>query len=364
MISFFKEKEKYKRFAEYIVHLIQDDLSAPRESIHTILYRIKDEARLIEKIEHENVNSANDIKPITHKNFQNRIRDIIGIRIICLRLSDILKLKAYLDLLFEEKILQSIGEPNHKRSFVLPLDSDENVLRDLNLKYSGYSSIHYQIKLGKNSDATKDLKEIQAELQLRTILEEAWGEIDHKYRYTYSRIGGVFPEHIHSGFYNLSAYLQAAAMHAEQLCREVENYTLEKAKKKEGALATSQHKTYDDIANKLATPTELEAILEDNFGFKPTQRTLTYIFNRFDKLGFEKRSKSFFRKLFKADRLNKFRTIYYEVLKRNPFETIQHRNIDIINVVNYALFDGIEGTRVANEGLRSTLRWRRDRSMS
>jgi hypothetical protein len=40
-ISFFKEKEKYEKLAEYIVHLIRDDPSSPKESLHTITYRIK-----------------------------------------------------------------------------------------------------------------------------------------------------------------------------------------------------------------------------------------------------------------------------------------------------------------------------------
>ena len=40
LISFLNEKEKYKKLAEYIVQLIQDDLSSPKESFHTIIYRI------------------------------------------------------------------------------------------------------------------------------------------------------------------------------------------------------------------------------------------------------------------------------------------------------------------------------------
>ena len=47
LIAFFKEKEKYENLAEYIVHLIRDDPSSPKESLHTIIYRIKDQTRLI-----------------------------------------------------------------------------------------------------------------------------------------------------------------------------------------------------------------------------------------------------------------------------------------------------------------------------
>ena len=118
--------------------------------------------------------------------------------------------------------------PEQKRSFILPVNSDDSIPDDIDLRYSGYSSIHYQIELGENSDASLGLKGLQFELQLRTILEEAWSEIDHKYRYVHSRIGINLPEHIHMGFYNLSANLRVAALQAEYLCRLAEAYSLKK----------------------------------------------------------------------------------------------------------------------------------------
>jgi len=367
LISFFKEKEKYEKLAGYIVRLIRDDPSAPKDSIHTVLYRIKDKDRLLEKIDQENSNSAIDATSITYKNYQKRIEDIIGIRIICLRLSDILKVETYLDLLVEEKILQFMRKPDHKRSFVLPINPGEAAPQNLNLQYTGYSSVHFQIKLGENSDVSDAFKRIQVELQLRTILEEAWGEIDHKYRYAYSRIGETIPEHIHSGFYNLSAYLQAAAMQAEHLCREVEAHRARTLKLKEnkGPSVSSEYsgnKMPDDFVAQLMKPQTLQSVLEDSFGFKPTVRTLTYILKRFDKLGYAQCSKNFLKRIFKMDRLEEFRTIYEEILNQVPFKDI-NKNIDMINAVNFLLFHEIEGTRVAKEGLRSTLQWRKDRSL-
>nr|WP_321403075.1 GTP pyrophosphokinase [uncultured Desulfobacter sp.] len=367
LISFFKEKEKYKILAEYFVRLIRDDPSAPKESIHTILYRIKDESRLIEKIDQENMGSEFDAKPITHKNFHERIGDIIGIRIICLRLSDIVKVESYLEFLVEEKILKFVQKPDYKRSFVLPIGLGKDASQNINLQYSGYSSIHYQIKLSENSDVSEAFKSIQIELQLRTILEEAWGEIDHKYRYSYSRIGEAFPEHIHSGFYNLSAYLQAAAMQAEQLCREVEAHRLTKSLKLKKNKKTSvspeceSNEQINDSVDPLEASSALKSVLEEAFGFKPTARTLAYIIKRLNKLEYSPRSKRFFHKIFTKRRLNEFRIIYQEVFKRDPFMNNNNRNIDIINAVNFALFDEIEGSMVATEGLRSTLKWRKDR---
>jgi len=54
LISFLKEKQKYEKLADYMIHLIKDDPASPRESLHTITYRIKDKERLLEKIDEEN----------------------------------------------------------------------------------------------------------------------------------------------------------------------------------------------------------------------------------------------------------------------------------------------------------------------
>lgn len=368
LISFFKVKEKYEKLAEYIVHLIRDDPSSPKESLHTITYRIKDEARLIEKIDEENKQLEVEAAPITQKNFQERVGDLLGIRLICLRLSDIKRVEAYLGLLAEEKILRFIRKPDQKKSFVLPVDPGEAIPEGLDLRYSGYSSIHYQVELGENSDATDELKGLQIEFQLRTILEEAWGEIDHKYRYVLSRSGDTLPEYIHTGFYNLSAYLQAAALQVEHLCRQAEAHRLLRTRKAKGKLVApvvaepSSHEIRMDGPNQTILPPALQTVLEKTFGFKLTVRTLTYILKRLDEFGYAEQPQVIFQKIFTENRLQEFRTIYREVLNREAFEDNSKRNVDAINAVNFALFDEIQGRKVAQEGLRSALRWRKERS--
>ncbi len=365
LISFFKVKEKYEKLAEYIVHLIRDDPSSPKESLHTITYRIKDEARLIEKIDEENKQLGVEAAPITQKNFQERVGDLLGIRLICLRLSDIKRVEAYLGLLAEEKILRFIRKPDQKKSFVLPVDPGEEIPEGLDLRYSGYSSIHYQVELGENSDATDELKGLQIEFQLRTILEEAWGEIDHKYRYVLSRSGDALPEYIHTGFYNLSAYLQAAALQAEHLCQQAEAHGLLRTRKAKGKLVApvvaepSSHEIRMDGPNQTILPPALQTVLEKTFGFKLTVRTLTYILKRLDEFGYAEQPQVLFQKIFTENRLQEFRTIYREVLNREAFEDNSKRNVDAINAVNFVLFDEIQGRRVAQEGLRSVLRWRK-----
>jgi ppGpp synthetase/RelA/SpoT-type nucleotidyltranferase len=368
LISFLNEKERYKRLAEYIVHLIKDDPSSPKESLHTIIYRVKDELRLIEKIDNQNKELEDGTPLITEKNYQTRVGDLLGVRIICLRLSDIEKVEAYLGLLSEEKILRFIKGPDQRRSFILPVDPGESVSNGIDLSYSGYSSIHYQAALGENSDSPSGIEDLQFEFQLRTILEEAWGEIDHKYRYVRSRNGTALPDYIHTGFYNLSAYLQVAALQAEHLCRQSEAHSLKKTAKVKGKpgapfLDESTSNEIDEYeAGQETFAPALETYLEEVLGFKVTARTLTYIERRLDEVGFAESLPQILQKVLTEDRILEFKAIFRETLNLIPFTDAKERNIDVINALNFAIFDELHGKRVAQEGLRSVLRWRKERS--
>ncbi len=367
LISFLNEKERYKKLAEYIVHLIRDDPSSPKESLHTIIYRIKDELRLIEKIDEQNKALEAGEAPISEKNYQVKIGDLFGVRMICLRLSDVEKVEAYLRLLSEEKILRFVKGPDKKRSFILPVDPGESISDGIDLAYSGYSSIHYQVELGENSDAPSGLEDLQFEFQLRTILEGAWGEIDHKYRYVRSRIGVNLPEHIHTGFYNLSAYLQVAALQAEYLCRLAEAHSLKKIAKVKGIARiplgdefSSTDMEKDEACRKLSS-SEIEKSLKKILRFKVTPRTLIYIEKRLGDVNSEEKPHKTLQKLLTKNRLLEFKTIFQEILNIGPFANAKERNIDVINALNFGIFYELQGKRVAQEGLRAVLRWRKDR---
>lgn len=365
LISFLNQKAKYKKLAEYIVHLIRDDPSSPKESLHTIIYRIKDELRLIEKISRLNNDPADGATPIGEANYQARVGDLLGVRIICLRLSDVERIETYIELLAEEDIFHIVRGPDRKRSFILPVNPGETIPDEIGLRYSGYSSIHYQVELGDNSEAPSGLKHLLFELQLRTILEEAWSEIDHKYRYVRSRIGVNLPEHIHTGFYNLSAHLQAAALQAEHLCRQAEVFYPQKKDGQNGTVETLADNAFSstDIGNNLVcpkiSPSETQKHLKKMLRFTVTPRTLLYIEKRLGDFNCEEKPHKTLGKLLTQDRFHEFETIFMEILHMAPFTDAKERNIDVINVINYSLFCELQGKRVAQEGLRSALRWRK-----
>jgi putative GTP pyrophosphokinase len=369
LISFLNKKEQYKRLAEYIVQMIQNDPSSPKESLHTIIYRIKDELRLIEKIDRQNEKLEDGVPPIEEENYQARVGDILGVRIICLRLSDIEKVEIYLKLLSEENMLNFVKGPEQKRSFILPVNSGDSIPDDIDLRYSGYSSIHYQLYLGKNSDAPPELKGLLFELQLRTILEEAWSEIDHKYRYVRSRTGVKLPEHIHMGFYNLSAYLQVAALQAEYLCRMAETHGLKKIAKDNGTAriplggeSSSTDMKNDEAYREISSP-EIEKTLKKILRLNVTPRTLIYIEKRLSGLNSEEKPHKALQRLLTKNRLLEFKTIFKDILDIEPFAIAKERNIDVINALNFGIFYKLQGKKVAQEGLKAILRWRKNRSI-
>ncbi|MGB5230432.1 MAG: hypothetical protein WBN83_02785 [Desulfoprunum sp.] len=284
-----------------------------------------------------------------------------------MRLSDVGKIEGYLNLLAKEKIIRFVKGPEQKNTFVLPLDFGEFIPEGTDLRYTGYSSIHYRMQLGENANAPPDLLNLQFELQLRTILEEAWSEIDHKYRYVRSRSGVHLPEHIHTGFNNLSAFLQVAALQAEYLCRSAEAFNRvrhpdpgDNQPTRRGDSPASPSMTTEDFAGTDATPA-IAADLQEILGVEVTPRTIMYIDKRLGELKAEETGGKSLKQLFGKQRLAEFRAVFQEIFAAGPFASTNNLSIDVINALNFAISCELEGKRVAREGLRVVLRWRKDR---
>jgi hypothetical protein len=171
------------------------------------------------------------------------------------------------------------------------------------------------------------------------------------------------------GFYNLSAYLQAAALQAEYLCRQAEAHNFIKipeVKGKEtipcGDKIHSIAMENDETCRKLSA-SEIETNLEELLRVKVTPRTLIYIEKRLGELNFEEIQDKTLQQLLTQNRLLEFKTIFQEILNFEPFANTKEMNIDVINALNFGIFYELQGERVAQEGLRAVLRWRKDRSI-
>ncbi|MDI7260086.1 MAG: hypothetical protein QME90_09215 [Thermodesulfobacteriota bacterium] len=114
LVSYYRSKERYERLGYEIMRLFETDPDFPKDSVYTIKHRLKGEERLIEKIESENKKRKTD-SLIHSKNYQDKIEDILGMRIVCLRRSDVEKVGKYLDSLKKERKLRFVRKPERKQ---------------------------------------------------------------------------------------------------------------------------------------------------------------------------------------------------------------------------------------------------------
>jgi hypothetical protein len=233
--------------------------------------------------------------------------------------------------------------------------------RDFDLQYSGYSSIHYIVRLGPSVKPPQDLEDAVAELQVRTILEEAWGEIDHKYRYELKRSGKPIPPFVESGFRDLALYLQAAARHAEHLCEEMEELTRAEARLGQQPVAESVAVS-DQATVTVTTPVVVSPreAFRNRLGFEPTPRTLAYCLRRIEEHNRRNSTKPplCILDILGENVVNEFKTIHMETLESEAFAPgdIAERDLDVVALINFSLFKTVFPDETTSQRLRYILR--------
>jgi putative GTP pyrophosphokinase len=370
LVQFYGAQDNYERLATEIRRLMEEDSAFLADALYTIRHRIKDTERLLQKIDQFNARLRKNATPISPTDFQDRVEDLLGVRVVCLRLSDLAKLQRHLaDLEESDKIKITKGPVEKKTFLVRPGDPDTAG----DMQYSGYSSVHYVIRLGKAARPSGPLALLKAEVQLRTILEEAWGEIDHKYRYELKRAGTAVPPHVDAGFRDLSLYLQAAARQVEHLCEDVERLKAEpkkprrKGKGKTGPAYSRVEAPPSPSGTTTAPPptadNTIPSVIRRVLGFEPSARAVPYLEQRLDEQGYhlgQPFGPSQLESALSESIRRRFTEIYRETMSKPPFQETDgpDRDLDIIPLVNFALFSKSRSAEAAEAGLRASLRRR------
>jgi len=371
-VAWYQTRDQYQKLAEELHRLLDQDQTFPHGSVYTVKHRLKSPDRLIEKLcalapdatQGEKVNAAT---------FPNHIADLLGMRVICLRVSDLEKVKKYLEALKNEGSLEVLDGPTEKQTFVIRI---KDPVPDINvdIQYSGYSSIHYVVKLGSKVRSPSNVGGLRAELQLRTIFEEAWGEIDHKYRYEIKRTGNsAIPSAIESGFKDLALYLQAAAHHAEHLCEEAENFSrnpvVPPPSPEPSPVAPPATGTASTVTATSPAPPPLSpnVALEQLLGFEPSQRTVDYCVRRIEthaKYNDLQLGAGDIPKILTNDILKEYREIYENACGVAPFTVsdISDLNDNIVPLINFALYSMVFPLETTRKELRNVLETGKRRS--
>ena len=139
-------------------HLITANRRAGKYSpIEQVNGRVKSISSILEKCQK---------KGVDFESFEDRIEDIAGIRIICQFVEDIYK----------------VAEIIRNRTD-MKIKSEKDYIK--NIKDSGYRSYHLIVYY--TVESVKGPKEIQVEIQIRTLAMNFWATIEHSLQYKYKK---------------------------------------------------------------------------------------------------------------------------------------------------------------------------------
>lgn len=197
ILSEFKEREPLLHDFKLKLHiLVSELLKENHKRVHQLTSRLKDEISLKNKIirkdnKYQNVNS---------------ITDLVGLRIITY---------------FEDEV-DGISEIIKREFNIDEVNSIDKRKKDFDR--FGYSSLHYVISLSDTRLALteyKKFKGLKAEIQIRSILQHAWAEMEHDLGYKNAE--GV-PAIVKRDFSRISALLETADIEFINLRSNLEKY--------------------------------------------------------------------------------------------------------------------------------------------
>lgn len=165
---------------EVLLNAVQTSVNSKLKPplIHSVKYRFKDPLHLKDKLIRKAIEAKEKGRrfTITNKNLFSRINDLAGYRIIHLHTTQFQEIDKILKKIFEEQ-----SWVLHEGPIARTWDDESREYFKqigINIKKSPsmYTSVHYIIKANESNPVT-------CEIQVRTLMEEVWGEVDHTINY-------------------------------------------------------------------------------------------------------------------------------------------------------------------------------------
>jgi ppGpp synthetase/RelA/SpoT-type nucleotidyltranferase len=180
----------YQELKNESLFIINDFLDKHKIKTHSVLTRIKDFESFYDKIERKQIK-----EPFTE------IKDIVGLRIVCLFLSDIERIGSLIKTSFE------VFDEDNKIDGVNAINS------------FGYMSLHFIVKMKEEYKGPRydKIRDIPFEIQVRTISMDAWANISHYLSY---KTEADVPKNLKRDFYALSGLFYVADTHFELFFNE------------------------------------------------------------------------------------------------------------------------------------------------
>jgi putative GTP pyrophosphokinase len=148
-------RPQYEQLCTEISYILSKRLRAAEVEFAAVTHRAKSLKSIAEKIVRKGY--SNPLEELT---------DLAGVRVVYLYRSDLSAIDGIVN--HEFKVLERIDK-----------------VEESGAERFGYGALHYLIKLGRRSSGARyeDLKHLRCELQIRTVLQDAWAIIDHHLSY-------------------------------------------------------------------------------------------------------------------------------------------------------------------------------------
>lgn len=185
----------YKTFETKMLHLISDLLAEHDINVNSISTRVKDKKSLEKKLLIKN--KYTNIHEIT---------DIVGLRIVTY---------------FEDEVDVIADIISKEFEIDIPNSVDKRIIE---YDKFGYSSLHYVASLNSsrnNLSEYKACKNLKFEIQIRSILQHAWAEVEHDIGY---KSKGQVPDILKRNFSRVAALLETADLEFTKLRIKLTKY--------------------------------------------------------------------------------------------------------------------------------------------
>lgn len=180
--DFVNYKVSYENQAGFIANILRS-----QAMIHSVKSRIKDPDRLIEKIirktEDRKLKYGDEFQ-FNVDNYKNEINDLIGIRVIHIFKDQWQEIHEFITKTWKViEVTANVREGDNTKKF-------EELNIEVRSRISGYRSVHYLVEFYPTNE------KVIAEIQVRTIFEEGYGEIDHRLRYSHHEIPEILKSNL------------------------------------------------------------------------------------------------------------------------------------------------------------------------
>ena len=180
--DFNKYRKSYETQADLIANILRG-----HKKVHSVKTRVKDAHHLIEKVIRKTVDRRKkygDDFNFTVDNYKDEITDLLGIRVIHIFKEDWEEIHDFISQMWNvNEIVANIREGDNTKKF-------EELGIEVCSRLSGYRSVHYLV------ESYPTTKKVIAEVQVRTIFEEGYGEIDHQLRYSLDKIPEILEQNL------------------------------------------------------------------------------------------------------------------------------------------------------------------------